>query len=76
MDEKNNLRNNGSGYSDPTAYQAIKQIEEDKKQKKGIKDSERFRRLLDVIFNVCELSGFHLESRIVVKDKKSGKIWR
>lgn len=66
----NDIKRNGSGYLDPTAYKAIKNVEDSKKS------DERFRLLLDTIFNICELSGFHLEERIVVKDKKTGKIWR
>ena len=61
------LKRNGSGYSDPTAYEAIKNMQD---------ESDRFHKLLDVIFNICELSGYHLEERIVVRDKKTGKVWR
>lgn len=24
----------------------------------------------------CELSDFHIEERIVIKDKRTGKVWR
>lgn len=69
-EKKDDIKKNGSGYSDPTAYRAIKNVE-------GGKDADkRFQLLLDTIFNLCELSGFHLEERIVVKDKKTGKVWR
>lgn len=40
------------------------------------KDEIRFRKLLNAIFCMCELSGYHLEERIVVKDLRTGKIWR
>lgn len=63
----NDIRKNGSGYLDPTAYQAIKNTD---------KDDERFHKLLDTIFSLCELSGFHVEGRIVIKDMKSGRVWR
>lgn len=63
----NDLKRNGSGYLDLTAYEAIKKVDD---------DSERFHKLLETIFNVCELSGFHIEGRIVVKDLETGKIWR
>ena len=39
-------------------------------------DDARFHRLLDTIFNICELSGFHLEGRVVLRDKRTGKVWR
>lgn len=60
-------KRNSEGYSDPTAYKAIRNLE---------KEEEKFRKLLDTIFAICELSGFHIEERIVIKDKKTGKIWR
>lgn len=64
---KDDLRKNGSGYSDPTAYEAIKHVD---------KEDARFHKLLDTIFNICELSGFHVEERIVLKDKETGRVWR
>ena len=39
-------------------------------------EEEKFKKLLGTIFNLCELSGFHLEERIVVKNKRTGRIWR
>ena len=60
-------RKNSEGYSDMTAYQAIKKADE---------EAERFHKLLDTIFNICELSDFHIEGRIVVKDKTTGKVWK
>lgn len=62
-----NPRTNHEGYSDPTAYEAIKSADA---------DDERFHKLLNTIFTICELSGFHLEERIVLKDTQSGKVWR
>lgn len=60
-------RKNSEGYMDLTAYEAMKNID---------RDDERFHKLLDTIFSVCELAGFHIEERIVIKDKKTGKVWR
>lgn len=68
---KDDLRRNGSGCPDPTAYKAIKKVD-----RSSDEESERFRELLDVIFTVCELSDFHIEERIVVKDKRTGRVWR
>jgi len=61
------LRRNAEGYSDPTAYQAIKNIEQ---------EDENFHKLLHTIFNICELSGFRIEGRIVLVDEVTGKVWR
>lgn len=75
MADNNDIRKNGSGYFDPTAYEAIRNCEKPKKSNKS-KELLQFERLLDTIFNICELSGYHLESRIVVTDKKTGRVWR
>lgn len=61
-----NPKFNASGCKDTTAYEAIKNIESEK----------RFNKLLAKIFRLCELYGFHLEGRVVLRDKKTGKIWR
>ncbi len=61
------IRKNQSGYSDPTAFEAIT---------KADKEMEKLNKTLHIIRNVCELAGFEIEERIVLKDKKTGKIWR
>ncbi len=61
------LRLNVSGYPDPTAYEAIKNID---------KEDERFHKLLHTIFDMCELSGFRIEGRIVLVDEATGKVYR
>ena len=61
---------NASGYKDLTAYHAIKNVEAEEMA------DARYRKLLATIFSICELAGFHLEDRIVLKDKKTGKVWR
>ena len=61
------LRKNASGCPDPTAYQAIKNLD---------REDENFHKLLHTIFNICELSGFRIEGRIVLVDEATGKVWR
>lgn len=61
------LKRNGEGYMDPPAYLAMKHVED---------ESAKFQKLLDTIFNICELSGFHIEGRIVIKSKKTGRVWK
>jgi hypothetical protein len=61
------LRKNAEGYSDPTAYEAIKNID---------KEEERFNKLLHTIFEICELSGFRIEGRIILIDEVTGKVYR
>lgn len=60
------LRKNGSGYNDPTAYEAIKNNQSE----------IRFYKLLHTIFHICELAGFQLEGRVMLKDKRTGIIYK
>lgn len=80
---KNDLKRNGSGCLDPTAYQAImnadavSSLDKANRYKRRENDSEeRLNKLLTAIFAICDASDFHIEERIVVKDKRTGKIWR
>lgn len=67
MSEYKNIKKNASGYDDPTAHKAITKVD---------KERERFEKFLNTIFTICELSGFHLEGRLTVRDKKSGRVWK
>ena len=67
-----NLRKNAEGYSDPTAYHAIKHVNEDYLFIRELK----FKKLLQTIFDICEFAGFQIEGRIVLRDKKTGKVWK
>lgn len=58
---------NSEGYKDTTAYQAIKNID---------KEDEKFQKLLNAIFDICDLAGFKIDGRITLVSKKSGRIWR
>lgn len=60
-------KKNSEGYSDPTAYQALKNIED---------EEARFHKLLYAIFDICELANFEIEGRIVLVDKRTGRVWR
>lgn len=44
--------------------------------KKDDRDYARLRKLLAVIFYLCDNAGFHIEERIVIRDKRTGKVWR
>ena len=61
-----NLRKNASGYSDPTAYQAIMNVD----------DAARCNKLIHRIKNMCDLAGFKVDGRIVLVDQETGKVWR
>lgn len=65
-DQDFDIRYNKEGYPDPTAYNVLRKE----------KEEERFRRLIATIFYICENAGFHIEERIVIRDKRTGRIWR
>lgn len=69
--EDRELRKNAEGYSDPTAYEGIKRADAERDA-----EHERFRKVLGCILRICEIAGFHLEEHIVLRDIKTGKIWR
>ena len=62
-----NLGKNASGCNDPVACAAISKTD---------KERQRLTKLMETIFNICELAGFHVEERIVLKDKRTGRVWR
>lgn len=62
----NDIRN-ASGCVDTTAYKAIKNISNDEK---------KLNKLLHTLFYIIDISGYELEGRITLVDKKTGKIWR
>lgn len=64
MDE---LKRNGSGYKDPTAYKALKHID---------KNETRVKRVIKTLQEVAHLAGFEIEGRITLIDKRTGDIWR
>jgi hypothetical protein len=65
--EAYDLRKNGEGYSDPTAYEALRKIDE---------EDARFHRLLHTLFYLCELAGFEIQGRIILTDLTTGRVWR
>ena len=70
MDPKKDPRRNASGYMDLTAFQAIRNVDREAEAE------ARYKKLLSTIFYICDLAGFHIEGRITIKDKKTGKVWR
>ena len=70
IDSKKDPRRNASGYMDLTAYEALRNIEREEEAE------ERFKKLLTTIFTICDLAGFRIEERLIIRDKKTGKVWR
>lgn len=61
-----NPKYNGSGCKDLTAYQALRNIESEQRLKKFLKE----------VFKLSKTYGFHIDERIVVTDRYTGKKWR
>ena len=53
---------NHEGYADPTAYEAIKNVD-----KEELAESDRFYDFLDAIFYIAELADFQFEGRLVIR---------
>lgn len=60
-------KRNGSGYYDPTAYKAIKNVTESEKN---------VSKVIKTLQAVAHLAGYEIEGRIVLVDKETGEIWR
>lgn len=67
MSNEKNPKYNESHYLDLTAYDAIKNIE---------KEDERFNKVLHILKSICDIAGFSIENRIILKDNRTGRIWR
>ena len=61
------LRRNDEGYYDPTAYEAITNTDRE--------IDIKVHRLLDKTFDMFKDSGFRIEGKIKIIDKKSGRCW-
>ena len=63
-------RRNASGCMDLTAYEAIRNVDRETEA------DARFKKFLDTVFSIADFAGLHIEERLVIKDKKTGKVWR
>lgn len=61
---------NHEGYPDPTAYEALRNLEREER------DNRRHKQLIQTILYICHIAGFKVEGRIALRDRASGKIWR
>ena len=61
------LRKNASGCSDPTAYNAICNIDE---------EEEEFKKLFRTLRYICNVAGFEFDGRISIRNKESGRVYK
>lgn len=64
-----NPKRNKEGYLDLTAYKAIKKAD-------ASLEHERFHEILDILHSVCDENDFCIIEHIVLKDKRTGRIWK
>ena len=60
---------NKSGCLDLTAYTAIMHVDAERER-------DRLHQMIDILHAVCELNYFHIEEHVVLKDRRTGKIYR
>ena len=63
---------NAEGYTDPTAYTALRHIQ----QEENAELDAKVNTLIKVLKYIVSLSGFELINRIELRDKKSGRCFR
>ena len=69
-------RSPGYGKKQVSAIDGMTPLHQDARVSAFFLTLQRFNDFLTAIFAICDLSDFHIEERIVVKDKRTGKIWR
>ena len=62
-----NPRLNASGLPDPTAYQAVQELSDEER---------RLNQLVKTLKYIIHLAGYDLEERIVLQDRRTGRIHR
>ncbi len=62
---------NAEGYMDTTAHKALNRMQTDAEEA-----DLRANRLIKIIKNLVDLAGFDLTERIVITDRKTGRIYK
>lgn len=66
-----NPMKNSEGYSDPTAYGSLRPVIEEENALE-----RRVNQLIKTLKYITGLAGFELISRIEIKDKQTGRVFR
>ena len=64
-----NPKKNQEGYDDPTTFAAMQKVDNDPEQKE-------LNCLIKMITKIASYAGYSIENRLILKNKKTGKIWR
>lgn len=70
---KENPLKNEEGYMDLTPHDAIENITREEREKR---EAARVTKLVHTLFYIINMAGFELGERIVLVDKRTGKVWR
>ena len=62
---------NESGYYDPTPYEAIRNIDQENRERDILA-----RKVIKTIQNVAHLAGFDIVGKVTLRDNKTGEIRR
>ena len=71
MGDKNDPHYNSSGCLDPTAYMAIRHLDQEMAAIDG-----RVSLVIKTVKNIIHLAGFELIGRIELRDQKTGRYFR
>lgn len=75
--DKDNPLKNEEGYMDLTPHDAIENIDREERAKEQEKrEAARVTKLVHTLFYICNMAGFDVAERIVLVDKRTGKVWR
>lgn len=70
------LLKNEEGYPDPTPGSAMTKIRKEEIEKQNAKDAARMEKALKRAKFILDDAGFEVVERIVLKNKRTGKIYR
>lgn len=71
--DKDNPIRNQEGYMDLTRHDAVENITREEREKR---ERARVTKLVHTVFYICNVAGFDVVDRIVLKDRKTGRVWR
>lgn len=67
---------NADGYNDPTVDKAFSNVLKKPASEQELKALARLKKLMRFLRFTAGEFGFEIEERIVLRDKRTGKIWR
>lgn len=67
---------NADGYNDPTVDKAFSNVLKKSVSEQELKALARLKKLMRFLRFTAGEFGFEIEERIVLRDKRTGKIWR